>query len=763
MNQINSSPLKKSKNLLKESFNQNEEDNSSKKSGSSQSQKNKEKKPKDFNLLNIIDNINKKSLTTPEDPLFEEIQKKLESPAYAQNELISDMKLLLNRNPFIKPFNNHSYFNKNSFEIFGKQPASKIICILNLINYINVINAIRYYTRNDPNQFPILLNELSINFSCVEDKINTKYVNVVLMTPKSPVLYNYISTRGNLGIKDKAYKKLVKEYCTFGDKYTFDNGYCYEDISVSHLIELLGENTFKIRPNVMYYVEKKVAKKLVDSGLVEIPKDHELNKSNNSEQYSGYKERALIISMLQTVPIELNINFREIINHDLKVENNRLLFEKDTTYIFEIKVLINDIIRDKERIEDKQQRFIYALKNVKINGEFQNKGKNFKYILMCDHNPIEVKEIANNVNSKFKISSLRYSGIQLGITFVNTLNNNIKILNKKIDVLEEKDESKNEKIESQNKKIATLEGENKSKNNKIDSLEKNISALKGENESKNKKIDSLEKNILAIEGENESQNEKIDSLEKNIAALQEQNKIILEELKALKKGLAKKNNEVNTITNLQAKDNDKDKNDNNSDKRLKSLQSVFIDNFISISSLLKEPNIGLLIRETFETVFKYFEKILEEILQNNDNMLCSKVESLINGKGNISVAHVKKLLSDKIAKGNSCSPYYEAIKELLFGIDEKVNCDVLIGLEKEKKKYLIKLIGSVEIFENNQGIHDIERKLEGALLYIILELLGIEKFNSLVDNVNKKNVENDRFLMKLLISSINLVNNDINN
>ena len=124
MNQINSSPLKKSKNLLKESFNQNEEDNSSKKSGSSQSQKNKEKKPKDFNLLNIIDNINKNSLTTPEDPLFEEIQKKLESPAYAQNELISDMKLLLNRNPFIKPFNNHSYFNKNSFRDFW-QTASQ--------------------------------------------------------------------------------------------------------------------------------------------------------------------------------------------------------------------------------------------------------------------------------------------------------------------------------------------------------------------------------------------------------------------------------------------------------------------------------------------------------------------------------------------------------------------------------------------------------------------------------------------------------------
>ena len=83
---------------------------------------------------------------------------------------------------------------------------------------------------------------------------------------------------------------------------------------------------------------------------------------------------------------------------------------------------------------------------------------------------------------------------------------------------------------------------------------------------------------------------------------------------------------------------------------------------------------------------------------------------------------------------------------------------MLINQEKEKKEYLIKLIGFVEIFENNQDINDIERKLKGALLYIILELLGIEKFNSLVADVNKKNVANDRIIMKLLIISVNPVN-----
>ena len=66
---------------------------------------------------------------------------------------------------------------------------------------------------------------------------------------------------------------------------------------------------------------------------------------------------------------------------------------------------------------------------------------------MCDHNRVKVRNIAINENSKFKNSSLLYSGIQLRITFVNTLNNNIKDLHNK--------------IEGQNKKISFLENENK--------------------------------------------------------------------------------------------------------------------------------------------------------------------------------------------------------------------------------------------------------------------------------------------------------------
>ena len=39
-------------------------------------------------------------------------------------------------------------------------------------------------------------------------------------------------------------------------KARFDYGYCYEYLTISHLTDLIGEENFKVRPNVMYYVKK---------------------------------------------------------------------------------------------------------------------------------------------------------------------------------------------------------------------------------------------------------------------------------------------------------------------------------------------------------------------------------------------------------------------------------------------------------------------------------------------------------------------------
>ena len=74
--------------------------------------------------------------------------------------------------------------------------------------------------------------------------------------------------------------------------------------------------------------------------------------------------------------------------------------------------------------------------------------------------------------------------------------------------------------------------------------------------------------------------------------------------------------------------------------------------------------------------------------------------------------------------------------------------------DQRKKDYIKELLGFIEIFENNQNINDIEMKLQGAILFIILNLLDEKRLGSVLDEVNKNN-ESIRNIMKILICSVN--------
>ena len=61
------------------------------------------------------------------------------------------------------------------------------------------------------------------------------------------------------------------------------------------------------------------------------------------------------------------------------------------------------------------------------------------------------------------------------------------------------------------------------------------------------------------------------------------------------------------------------------------------------------------------------------------------------------------------------------------------------------------MIGFIEIFENNQNIENIEMKMQGAILFIMLKLCDDKKLISIFDEVNKNN-ENVRNIIKILIT-----------
>ena len=68
----------------------------------------------------------------------------------------------------------------------------------------------------------------------------------------------------------------MKNFLTKDDKNLFDYGYCNEDFSVSNLIELISKGNYEIFPNVMYFIKKDVAEKLIDSRLVKLSGDYNI-------------------------------------------------------------------------------------------------------------------------------------------------------------------------------------------------------------------------------------------------------------------------------------------------------------------------------------------------------------------------------------------------------------------------------------------------------------------------------------------------------
>ena len=124
---------------------------------------------------------------------------------------------------------------------------------------------------------------------------------------------------------------------------------------------------------------------------------------------------------------------------------------------------------------------------------------------------------------------------------------------------------------------------------------------------------------------------------------------------------------------------------------------------ISISSLLRDENGVLLIKEIFEAAFDCFNLILEGIPKINDSLF-SRMESIINIKLSITdVFQFVNILLKKIQKDDACSIYYQGIKNIQYGIDEKTDYEKFINsLDAEKKDYIKKLIRFIKYLKTTK-------------------------------------------------------------
>ena len=215
----------------------------------------------------------------------------------------------------------------------------------------------------------------------------------------------------------------------------------------------------------MYSVKIDIVDKLKKSKLIDMSDAYTIEDSSfDGQTCPGYNETDLIISMQNNVEIETNYNFKEIRRGGLKIGDLKIILEKGTNYIFEIKTSIKPILANIQTIKKHQARFIEALKNVKVDNEDKDsdKDKEFIEILMCDNNPLIAEKEAKEKESQLNNKILIYSGVQIGITFINRLNNNIRNLNKELDKQNKKILDLEDLSNIQNKEIADLKEQNKS-------------------------------------------------------------------------------------------------------------------------------------------------------------------------------------------------------------------------------------------------------------------------------------------------------------
>ena len=82
-------------------------------------------------IMNLSEDLENKPLRNPDDSLYTKIKNKLNKLDYEEDELIKDLKDLLDKNAFIEKFNDHTFIKKESFEIFDKlNPTKKYLRLL---------------------------------------------------------------------------------------------------------------------------------------------------------------------------------------------------------------------------------------------------------------------------------------------------------------------------------------------------------------------------------------------------------------------------------------------------------------------------------------------------------------------------------------------------------------------------------------------------------------------------------------------------------
>ena len=639
----------------------------------------------------VLNDIAEEELTQ-----YDKISYKIFEKKYKENtEFIKDLSDLIEETPIIEEFkiSNH-LFSKEDFDIFDNIVPSKFLFIFNIFNIKSVINLVWWNSKNNIKEFLTILNNIGINFSYVKRDKNSDFIDYVLLSPLPIILYNFISTNSEEAFKNRLLKNLAKSYNSFSDKYQYDTGYCYEDLNSFNLLLQIGESNYTLNPKVMYYLKRSSTEKLIKMKIIKTPRLYSLS-DNKDDEYEGFNEVDISITMLKDVKLHENNNFvnMKIKNNNYDIKNRDIIFKRNHTYIFEFKTDVNDLLNKINTIENVNKRFLEAYQNALITQDIKYNIRDYEFIYICNKDKNDaIKILLNNRRIKDNKYNIIYSNPQVGVNALVKLNNNVKNLNSKIG--KQKNKFNSELKDIQNK-------------------------LNNEKTKREKDIEKLEEQIEKIK------KEKLISIKK----LEEQIEKIKQE-KSISEKLHIQENYDNSLYAL-------------------TIISTFGSDilFAAIKKIVNENK--NIIPQYCEKIHDCYNKFGESYIKYKKELLYHEIKPFIGKKIDNEEEFskwlsIKKKISEIVKKKEKFFEYYISLMELLYGnakSDDNLQ-DTLIFFEENyfKRTCINKIILFVEILNNHKNIVNIELKFQTAIMFIFNSFYDRDIFNTIIKkekNINK--------------------------
>ena len=385
------------------------------------------------------------------------------------NKLLDNLKKLLEYYPAINEFNQvkDPLFSSDDFDIFNDYIDSKILFSINLSNIISVMNLLWEASNKSPKIFIKYINKLGFYFSYVTDKESSAN-DIVILASIPENFYNYLSTYGGEMFNDITIREKAFTFVHSLTKINYDRGYYFEDMNSINLLNYIGESNYTLLPRLIYYVKENKAKELNKLNIISIPEKFNFHDpSKDLKDYKGYNEIDLAVYIKKDVYIQTNENFRLLPKTEYlkfesaKKENSdkskRILIpiklKGEHYYLFEMKISPKSIMDNIDKIREKYNRYIDALKNVDIIQKIKFDVKNYDFVFVCNNS---YNDAALATSKKGIKEDIIYSNPQVGLSILLKYDKKFKYLNEKLDSTKKDKEEFNiklNKLKEENNKI----------------------------------------------------------------------------------------------------------------------------------------------------------------------------------------------------------------------------------------------------------------------------------------------------------------------